>query len=156
MTKQRQKVERRPCRSEIFACPHCFLDCRCVHRQKAASETSVIKRQFQNKTGETQCVCLVQQISLFLKHRMLKISMTFTVASEGSVCFGRPKVACSHSSFEKWRLYPKRVSKIHHLQQYIICNVSPLPQGVTSLIMFNRIQNVASEDDQGNSNYSLT
>lgn len=70
--------------------------------------------------------------------------MTSSPDSEGSVLGGQKSSAVT--SFDKGRLDHKRVSRIPLFPVYIICNGSPPPQGVTSLIKFNRIQNVARED----------
>lgn len=56
---------------------------------------------------------------------MLKMNLAPTLVIEGNTCVGMPNVVCSHSSFEKPRLYPKK--DIQNTSSAAIHNMQWLP-----------------------------
>lgn len=118
-----------------------------VHTQRhmAVSETSMIKRQFQTETVKTQCL-LGPANTFICKMQYAANKHDFYSCLWGECLFWETKSHLQSLWFWQVKATPQTGVQNTSFAAYTTRNGSPLPQGVTSLTKFNRIQNVARED----------
>lgn len=106
--------------------------------QTGGCSRNITHKEAVSKQNRGTTRCLLGPANNY-KMQDAKIKHDFYSCHWGEHLFGETKSPAVTSALRSEGSFPRGSPK-HLLQHYRLCNGSPLPQGVTSLITFNRIQ----------------